>query len=82
MHPFLPLLSLIFLIMGDATAYFLKKFGNQPDIVMHRPSLWTLIWICLILGGGLAVWLRNYRIHFTFYVALVSLVWVILLVLI
>jgi hypothetical protein len=80
MHPFLPLLSLVFLAMGDAAAFFLKKYGNDPDVVMHRPSVWALIWICLVLGGGLAFWLRNYRIHFTFYFALASLVWVILLI--
>jgi len=81
MHPFLPLLSLVFLIMGDAAVFFLKKFGEDPDVVMHRPSVWTLIWICLILGGGLAYWLRRYRIHFPFYIALVSIVWVIVLAL-
>ncbi len=78
MHPFLPILSLVFLVMGDAAAYFLKKFGHQPDVVMHRPSLWTVIWICMLFGVGLAFWLRRFRVYYPFYAAVISLVWVIL----
>jgi hypothetical protein len=79
MHPFLPILSLVLLFMGDALAFFLHRFGRDADVALHRPSLWTLIFVSLLFGGGLAFWLRRFRLRFPFYAALLSLAWVVLL---
>lgn len=65
--------------MGDAMAYFLRRFGHEPDIVTHRPSLWVLIGVSLLCGVWLSFWLRRFRIHFPSWFAVISLVWVILL---
>ena len=79
MHPFLPILSLVLIAMGDAAAFFLGRHGHEPDVAIHRPALWALIGVALLFGGWLAWWLRRFRIHFTFYFAVASLIWVILL---
>jgi len=80
MHPFLPLLSLVFVGMADAVMYFVWKHGNDMEVVTHRPSLWALIAISLLFGGGLAFWLKRFHIRFPLYFALASVVWVIILI--
>lgn len=79
MHPFLPILSLVLVAMSDASAFFLWRYGRQPDVVMHQPGLIALIGVSMLFGGWLAWWLRRFRIHFTFYFAVASLIWVIVL---
>ena len=80
MHPFLPMLSCVLIAMGDATAFYLWKHGHEIEIATHRPSIWVLIVVSFLFGEGLAFWLRRFHIHFPAYFALVSMVWVILLV--
>jgi len=79
MHPFLPILSLVLVAMSDASAFFLWRYGRQPDVAVHQAALLALISVSMLFGAWLAWWLRRFRIHFTFYFAVVSLIWVILL---
>ena len=81
MHPFLPVLSLVLLAMGDSAAFLLWKNGRQLEIAVHRPSLLALIFVSLLFGGVLAFWLRRFRLNFPAYFACISVIWVILLAL-
>ena len=80
MHPFLPVLSIVLLAMGDAAAFFLWRFGNDPDVVAHRPSLWALTGVAILFGAALAFWLRRFHLRFPSYAAMISLIGSILLV--
>ena len=79
MHPFLPILSLVLVAMGDALTFFLWRYGRQPEVAVHQSGLLALIGVSMLFGVWLAWWLRRFRIHFTFYFAMVSMIWVILL---
>ena len=79
MHPFLPLLSFVFLAMGDAGMFFLWKHGNDIELATHRPSIWALIIVSFLFGGGMAFWLKRFHLRFPAYFALASVLWVIVL---
>lgn len=79
MHPFLPVLSFVLIAMGDGAAFLMWKYGAQPEIAVHRPSLWALIVVSLLFGGSLALWLRRFQINFCAYFTYASMVLVILL---
>ena len=57
MHPFLPILSLVLVVMGDAAAFFLWRYGHEPDVAIHRPGLVALITVSMLFGVWLAWWL-------------------------
>jgi hypothetical protein len=78
-HPFLPALSLIFLLAGDATALFMRLSEKNPLVMANHLSLDTVTTLSLIIGGGLAFWLRRFGLRFPSWVAILSLLWVVAL---
>jgi hypothetical protein len=75
-HPFLPALSLIFLLAADAAMLFLRMNAEHPEVAPHVSSVYTVVFISLLIGGGLAYWLRRFGILFPGWVAILSLLWV------
>lgn len=82
MHPFLPALSLIFLLAGDGTALFMHLSAKNPLVAANLSSLGTVVVLSLVFGGGLAFWLRRMGLRFPSWVAILSLLWVIALALV
>ena len=79
MHPFLPVLSLIFLLSADLAMLFLRLNAGHPEIAPHTGSIYTIVVICLLIGSGLAFWLRRYGIRYASWAAILSLVAVVVL---
>lgn len=73
MHPFLPVLSIIFLLSVDLAMVFLRLNASHPEIAPHTGSIYTVVFMCLLIGGGLAFWLRRYGIRYASWVAILSL---------
>jgi hypothetical protein len=73
MHPFLPVLSVIFLLAADGAMVFLRLNATHPEIAPHASSIYTVVFMCLLIGGGLAVWLRRFGILFPTWIAILSL---------
>lgn len=73
MHPFLPVLSIIFLLSADLAMVFLRLNASHPEIAPHTGSIYTVVFMCLLIGGGLAFWLRRYGIRYASWVAILSL---------
>ncbi|HAO99431.1 MAG TPA: hypothetical protein DCQ83_05250 [Fibrobacteres bacterium] len=80
MHPFLPILSIVLMLMGDATTFFLWRHGHDPELASHVSSLWALIGFSMLFGAGLGFWLRKFRVNYPSYVAIASFVWLISLI--
>jgi hypothetical protein len=79
MHPFLPVLSVIFLLAADAAMVFLRLNATHPEIAPHASSIYTVVFMCLVVGGGLALWLRRFAVLYPTWVAVLSLVGVVTL---
>jgi hypothetical protein len=76
-HPFLPALSVIFLLAADgAMAYLRFGAASDPAVAAHADSLYAVVFISLLIGGGLAFWLRRFGLLFPGWVAILSLLWV------
>jgi hypothetical protein len=75
-HPFLPALSLIFLLAADAAMLFLRLNAAHPEVAPHASSVYTVVFMSLLIGGGLAFWLRRFGILFPGWAAILSLLWV------
>lgn len=73
MHPFLPVLSVIFLLAADFAMVFLRLNAANPEVASHAGSLYAVVLMCLIIGGGLAFWLRRYAVLYPTWVAVLSL---------
>jgi hypothetical protein len=73
MHPFLPTLSLVFLLVADGVLGFIRLYGGQPQFRSHVPSMYAVVIVSLIAGGGLAWWLRGFGIRFPSWLAILSL---------
>jgi hypothetical protein len=67
MHPFLPILSLVLLLMGDWGAFYLWRYGMAPEVAPHRQAIMAVVFIALLFGGALALWLRRYRVRYPSY---------------
>jgi|GEM_PF-2572839 len=72
MHPFLPVLSVIFLLAADAAMVFLRLNAAHPEIAPHASSIYTVVIISLVIGGGLAVWLRRFGVLYPTWAAILS----------
>ncbi len=79
MHPFLPVLSIIFLLAADAGMLFLHLNLGDPEVAFHAGSVETVVFISLLIGGGLAYWLRRFNLFFPGWFAVLSLLWVAIL---
>jgi hypothetical protein len=73
MHPFLPVLSVIFLFAADAAMVFLRLNATHPEVAPHASSIYTVVIISLVIGGGLAFWLRRFGVLYPTWVAILSL---------
>jgi hypothetical protein len=78
-HPFLPTLSMIFLLAADAAILYLRLNAGDPEVSFHASSIETVVFISLLIGGGLAYWLRRFNLLFPTWFAVVSLLWVAIL---
>lgn len=76
MHPFLPALALIFLFAGDGAMVYLHLNRAVPEVAAHASSIYTVIFMLLLIGGGLAFWLRRFGLLFPGWIAILSLLWV------
>lgn len=76
MHPFLPVLSALFLLAADAMAVFYHFNANHPEVAAHVNSVRTVVLLCLLIGGGLAFWLRRFGTLYPTWVAILSFTWV------
>jgi hypothetical protein len=79
MHPFLPALSLIFLLAADGAMLFLRLNARDPEVAAHVSSVYTVVFISLLIGGGLAFWLRRFGLLFPTWAAVISLTWVVVI---
>lgn len=79
MHPFLPILSVIFLVSADLVMLFLRLNAAHPEIAPHVSSIYTVVFMCLLIGGGLAFWLRRFGIRWPGWIAILSLLGVALI---
>jgi hypothetical protein len=75
-HPFLPALSLIFLLAADAAMAFLRFSAPGPELIAGADSLRAVVFLSLLIGGGLAFWLRRFGLLFPGWAAILSLLWV------
>lgn len=73
MHPFLPALSVIFLLAADAALLFLRLNRAVPEVAAHMLSAHVTALICLLIGAGLAFWLRRFGLLYPSWVAILSL---------
>lgn len=73
MHPFLPALSILFLLSANAAMLFLRLNAAHPEIAPHASSIETFVFMSLLIGGGLAYWLRRFGLFFPSWVAILSL---------
>lgn len=73
MHPFLPILSVLFLASADFVMVFLRLNATHPEVAPHTGSIYTVVFLCLLIGGGLAFWLRRFRVLYPTWVAVLSL---------
>jgi hypothetical protein len=79
MHPFLPVLSVIFLLTADAAMLFLRLNATHPEIAPHAGSIYTVVFMCLLIGSSLAFWLRRFGVLYPGWVAILSLLGVALI---
>jgi hypothetical protein len=73
MHPFVPAVSLIFLLVADGVLVFIHLNGNRPEFASHLASLHAIVLVSLVFGAGLAFWLRRFGLRFPSWVAVASL---------
>ena len=73
MHPFLPTLSIVFLLVADGVLGFIRLYGRQPEFQPHTQSMYAIVIVALISGGGLAWWLRRFGVRFPSWLAVVTL---------
>jgi hypothetical protein len=73
MHPFLPALAVILLLVADGVMGFIRLYGALPEFRMHVIPLYSVVIFSLISGGGLAWWLRRFGIRFPSWLAILSL---------
>lgn len=73
MHPFLPVLSVVFLVAADAALLFLRLNAGVPEVAAHATSAHTVAIASLMIGLGLAVWLRRFGVLYPSWVAILSL---------
>ncbi len=73
MHPFLPVTSVIFLLIADGVMIFLRLNGGRPDLATHIAPLNSIILSSMIFGGGLAFWLRRFGLRYPSWLAVCSL---------
>ena len=73
MHPFLPVLSVIFLAAADAALLFFRLNMSEPEVAAHADSVYTVVFISLIIGLGLATWLRRFGVLYPSWLAILSL---------
>jgi len=73
MHPFLPVTSMVFLLVADGVLVFLRLNGGRPDLATHIAPLYAIVLASLVFGGGLAFWLRRFGIRFPSWTAVLSL---------
>jgi hypothetical protein len=79
MHPFLPVLSLIFLLAADGTALFARLAAKNPLVAANISSLYVVTAASLLIGSVLAVLLRRFGLRFPGWAAILSLLWVVAL---
>jgi hypothetical protein len=75
-HPFLPILALVLLLMADLGVYYLGSEKANPEVALHAASIWTVAGMSFVFGGGLALWLRRFRLRFPVYFTWGSLAWI------
>ena len=75
MHPFPPFTAVALLLMADACAFYLKRWGHQVSLEPHRSSIQVLIGMSFVFGALMAYYLRRYRLRYPWWATLVSLVW-------
>jgi hypothetical protein len=73
MHPFLPVLSVLLLIMGNAAMLFARFQADHPEIAPHVSSLYAVVFISILCGAALAIWLRRFGLLFPSWIAILSL---------
>ena len=73
MHPFLPTLAIVFLLVADGVLGFIWLYGGQAEFRPHVTPLYAVVLVSLISGGGLAWWLRRFGIRFPSWLAILSL---------
>ena len=73
MHPFLPTLSIVFLLVADGVLGFIRLYGRQPEFQPHTASMYAIVTVALISGGGLAWWLRRFGVRFPSWLAVLTL---------
>jgi hypothetical protein len=73
MHPFLPVTSVIFLLIADGVTIFLRVNGGRPDLATHIAPLYAIILSSMIFGGSLAFWLRGHGLRYPSWLAVCSL---------
>lgn len=73
MHPFLPVLSVVFSLSAAVAAIFLRLNGEHPEVAAHAHSVLTFVFLNLLIGGALAFWLRRFGLRFPSWVAILSL---------
>jgi len=72
-HPFLPALSIIFQLAADAALLFLHLNMDQPEVAAHALSVRVTALVSLLIGAGLAVWLRRFGLLYPSWIAILSL---------
>ena len=73
MHPFLPVTSIIFLLIADGVMIFLRLNGSQPEMATHVAPLNAIVLASLVFGGGTAFWLRKFGLRYPSWIAVFSL---------
>jgi hypothetical protein len=73
MHPFLPVLSILFLASANFVMVFLRLNATHPEVAPQNGAIYNRVFMCLLIGAGLAFWLRRFGVLYPTWVAILSL---------
>jgi hypothetical protein len=67
---------MIFLLAGDGAMAYVRFGASRSEVAANAASMYTVVFMCLLIGGVLAFWLRRFGLLFPGWLAILSLLWV------